>query len=424
MNFVQRIYYFFTPYVNTDERRVAKFFGRVREQKRPQRTEKVLTNLLQQHAATINLWTERAYKNYDYLTKKTRRELYDNLAAIEQDFAAYESKYAPDSTQVLQRISALGIDTSQIRANVDEVTYMAAIMHYLSPQSGRYEYRESSSFGRLLQDPTAGKRLIGDCNQIVTLYVQLFALRYPVEHLQLSLLPEHVALHLHGVDIEATSGQFAAYNKDVRSAPIYELVSVNLLDVTDTNFTKSEVNPEAMLQASRLAYMISSDQKIVQHNLEAAYTQVVNHTMKLCKYKKALEYARQSKNQELVWAAAHNGALYEMKQGNYKQARNFAASASKKTELLQAIDQREAGQLFNSKSYDQARKLYERMGDKEMVKRCYRGLYIQAQNKLSGVRTVADLKAQSGTVRDMERYARASGDKGLIKHAANLVKQL
>ena len=61
---------------------------------------------------------------------------------------------------------------------------------------------ESSTFGKLLRNPNR-ESLIGDCNQIVTLYIALFALKFDVQLLQLKTYPGHVALHFDGIDVEA-----------------------------------------------------------------------------------------------------------------------------------------------------------------------------------------------------------------------------
>lgn len=424
MNMLQKIYYFFSRYTDPAERRVGRFFARVNEKNPPHMIEKSLLHLLQRDIAVINLWTERQYKGYQYLTKRERRHLYDNLAAIQRDFAVFAATQSVDLKQVIAQIASKGVDTAMLRTRPEQLTYITILMRYLSPTQGRYEYRNSSSFGRLLRDPRREK-LIGDCNQIVTLYIALFAAKYDVSDMKLTLYPGHVALHFHGVDIETTNGTFAAYDREGQiTAPIHEIVSVNLLDTTDSNFTKNAVNPEIFLQAARLAYVVSSHRQLVKKNLEIAYHNVVQHLMKTQKYPAALTYARQSKNYELIEAAARNGAIHAMKQQKFTEARACANASQNRHELLRTIDSHEAAQLYNTKHYDQARKIYQRLGQRDMVGQCYRGLYIQEQNKLGPIKTTADVKANAGTIRAMERYAKLSGDTGLMTHARALVKHL
>lgn len=424
MNFFRKIYYFFSRYTDPAERRVGKFFTRVNERDSPHKLEKSLVQLLQHDIAVVNLWTEHRYKGYDYLTKRERKELYENLAAIQQDFATFAAEQTPDVKRIIEHIASKGVDTTMLRTRQEQVAHIATIMQYLSPKRGRYIYRASSSFGRLLRDPTK-EILEGDCNQIVTLYIALFAAKYDVTDLKLTLYPGHVALHFHGVDIETTNGTFAKYMKEEQiTAPIHEIVSVNLLDTTDTNFEKSAVNPEVFLQAARLAYVVSSHRQLVKKNLEAAYHNVVRYLMKVQKYTAALTYARQSKSHELIEVAGRNGAVHAMEQRNFAVARTFAGAVQQKHELLKIIDSNEAAHLYNTKQYEAAAKLYGRLGQRDMAGQCYRGLYVGEQNKLSAIKTTADVKANASTIRMMERYAKLSGDAGLIKHAQSLAKYL
>lgn len=424
MNAAQKIYYFFSRYTDPAERRVGKFFARVNERDSPHALEKSLVQLLRHDIAVVNLWTEHRYKGYNYLTKRKRKELYENLVAIQQDFTAFAETQSPDAKKIIEHIAAKGVDTAMLRTRQEQLAYLATIMQYLSPRRGRYVYRNSSSFGRLLRDPTK-EVLEGDCNQIVTLYIALFATKYDITDLMLTLYPGHVALHFHGVDIETTNGTFAKYAKDGQyTAPIHEIVSVNLLDTTDTNFAKSAVNPEVFLQAARLAYVVSSNRQLVKKNLEIAYRNTVRHMLMQQQYSQALDYAKQSKDHELIEAAAHNGTIHAIKQTDFSGARRFAGYSQKKPALLRAVDQSEAAHLYNLKQYSAAVKFYERLGDRTMVQHCYRGLYVQEQAKLSSISTVADVKANAGTIRSMERYAKLSGDAQLVRHVKSLAKHL
>lgn len=424
MAFLRAIYYFFSHYTDPSERRVGKFFKRVDERTSPHQLEKSLQLLLQQDTAVINLWTEYRYKGYNYLTKKKRKELYQNLAAIHDDFTAFAQTQTVDIKHEIAKIGELGVDTAKLRLYPDQFQHLVLIQRYLAPRRGLYIYRASSSFGRLLRDPTREK-LEGDCNQIVTLYLALYAQKYTVSDLKLTLYPGHVALHFEGVDVETTNGTFCRYQKEgQRTAPIHEIVSVNLLDTSDVNFEKTSIHPEVFLESARLAYVVSSNRQLVKKNLEIAYRNTVSHLMKSAQYKKAFDYAKQSKDQELIAVSSYNGALHYMRQHDFRQARDFAAYSLKKAELLKMIDHNEAAWLYNAKRYEEAIKVFERLGERQWVVNCYRSLYHQEQKRLSGARTVADIKAHAGTVRTMERYAKLSGDSQLIQHAQSLVKHL
>ena len=424
MDFFRKIYYFFSRYANPAERRVGKFFRKVNEKDAPHKVEKALNQLLQRDIAVINLWTEHRYKGYSYLTKRMRRELYANLAAIKQDFAAFEQAQTIDVKPLLASIAHKGVNTARLAAKPERLAYIAAIMHYLAPRNKRYVYRESSSFGRLLRDPTK-EILEGDCNQIVTLYIALYAAKFNVTDLKLTLYPGHVALHFDGVDIETTNGTFAKYAKEGQATvPIHEIVSVNLLDTHDIHYQKSIVDPQVLLESARLAYATSSHRKLVKKNLEAMYNNVVRQFLQTNDYQRALNYAKQSKSHELIEISAHNGAVHAMRQKQFKTARKFASASQQQKTLAQTIDRNEAAHLYNAKQYDAARKIYSRLNDTKMVQQCYRGLYVQAQNRLGTIKTADDVKANANTVRTMERYAKRSGDAQLMQSARNLAKHL
>lgn len=424
MGFFQSLYYFFSRYADPAERRVGRFFSRISEADSEHAVQKSLRPLIQRDLAVVNLWTEHRYKGYQYLTKRRRRELYANLALIHEDFAKFSRSQTVDIKEELTRIASLGVDTAKLRLYPEQLCHLVLIQRYLSPRRGLYVYQESSSFGRLLRDP-GKEKLVGDCNQIVTLYLSLYAAAFEVTDLKLTLYPGHVALHFEGVDIETTNGTFRLYDKpEQRRVAVYEIVSVNLLDTSDVNFTKSTVNPEVFLQAARLAYVVSGHRALVKRNLEVAYHNTVRHHMEQKQYKPALAYAKQSGSFELIQAAAHNGAAHAAAQHDFSQARVFAASATDKSELLRTIDRQEAAWLYNAQRYHEAIELYQRMGDRDMVRQGYRALYAKEQEALKGVRTTEDLKSRAGTVRTMERYAKASGDAQLIKHIQSLTKHL
>lgn len=245
MQLISSFLYYFTPYINTQERAVGRFFKALTEKNDPSGTRTQLDILLQQNIAVINLWTEYRYKGYKYLRKAERKRLYANLQLIAEDFDRF-------SAMNLRPVGALPPELLRLAPHAvldpQKIAYLQTIMDYFSPARGIYQYRDRSSFGRLLRNPSQEK-LVGDCNQIVTLYIYLYSRHYDVHDLQIRMLPGHVALHYGGVDIEATNSTFGNYSdsENSRLLPIEEMVSVNLLDMTDTYLSTHEVAAEDML---------------------------------------------------------------------------------------------------------------------------------------------------------------------------------
>lgn len=419
MGIISRIFYFFAPYTDTRERSVGLFFKGLTEHSDRTKTRRRLSELLQRDIAVINLWTEYRYKGYRYLRKRERRKLYANLRLITDDFVKFHAENSRPSGEVTARISSTA---PQARVQDDKAVLLQALMDYFAP--GRvYEYRESSSFGRLLRDP-AREKLIGDCNQIVTLYIYLYSQYFDVTDLRVRLLPGHVALHMGGIDIEATNGTFADYDDKEGSTllPIEEIVSVNLLDTTDSYLATHEVAAEDFLQASRFAFILSHDRHIVTRNLEAAYGMLINSLMKRNNYHQALKFATASRDMELIGIVGHNGAVYEMQQHNYAAARRFAEHAPKRAELIRSSYHAEGARHYEAHRYHDAIRAFEKIGETQLVKHSYEGLFFEEQAKLGKNLTTDDLKNRVSTLKRMRTYAKKSGNSKLLEHADNLLK--
>lgn len=421
MHLLQKVYYLFVPYVDGDERAVAKFFARLHERSSRITVRKNLTTLMQQNIAIMNLWSEYRYKGYAYLRKSHRKELYQNLQRIADDFDSFRAEHKPKD-DVVARVKKI-----EPRAHIERerIELLEALTEYFSPKRGVYVYRASSSFGRLLRNPI-NEQLVGDCNQIVTLYIYIYSRYFDVGDLRIRVLPHHVALHYAGVDIETTNGTFTSYHgkHDQKLLPIEEIVSINLLDTTDSYLETHEVNPEDFLQASRFAYILSHDRDIVTRNLDAAYGMVINVLMKRHNYKRALAFAKQSRNIELLAVVGHNGFVFYNEQHDFKQARRFAKHSPKRTELIHNSYHGEGVFLYNSRRFLDAARAFKKYGDQDAIQSCYRALYSEEQKKLPRDMTTRGIKQHKGTIGHMADYAKKSGDNKLIEHARSLQKHL
>lgn len=416
------IFYIFSPYVDGTEQAVGSFFKNLSEHHNQRRTRAKLGRLLQRNIAVINLWTEYRYKGYTYLGKSERRKLYANLQLIADDFAAFYAANRRPAAVVMAQISKAAPHTT---ADPERAVLLRALMDYFSPARGVYEYRESSSFGRLLRDPSHEK-LIGDCNQVVTLYMYLYSRYYDAGDLQIRILPEHVALHYAGIDIETTSGTFADYSrtKGGRLLPAEEIVSANLLDTSDAYLSTHTVAPEDFLQAARLAFILSHDREVAGHNLHAAYTNAVNAIMQKHDYKRALAYALASRDRELIGIAGNNGAVHEMERHHYAAARRFAQHAPDAGALITTIWEAEGAYHYQAGRYHDALKAFTQADNKASVRYCYEGLFFAEQAKLGTNLTNETIKQYAAVIKRMRSYAKKSGNSKLMKHADGLYKYL
>lgn len=400
MGILQKLYYTFAPYTDASERAVGAFFAGLTEHSAAPSTRARLHELLQRNIAVINLWTEYRYKGYNYLKKAKRRELYANLAVITADFDQFAAAAGGELTR--RRVLEL-------------------LTEYFAPARGVYQYRESSSFGRLLRDPNT-EPLVGDCNQIVTLYIYLYSRYHDVRDLKVRLLPGHVALHFDGMDIETTNGTFVHYD-DTDGAelqPIEEIVSVNLLDITDENFAQHEVAPEDFLQASRFAFILSHQRDIVRRNLDAAYSKLINTLMARNNYAAALKFAKQSKDMELLSIVGNNGAVHHMERNEFAAARRFAEHAIRRAELIKSSYHAEGAYHYQAGRYHDAVKAFAHYGDQALVRQCYEALFVAEQDNLGDNLTSETVKHYAPVIKRMYGYAKKSGNKQLIEHASKL----
>jgi len=421
MELINKIFYFFTPYLDAREKAVEVFFKSITERSDRSHTRSRLSTLMQRDVAMISLWAEYRYKGYRYLSKAERKRLHTNLRLIVEDFGHFYTQKV-QTVDLSTYTDSLSTDTAN---DPNKAMLIRAIMEYFSPQRGAYEYRDSSSFGRLLANPAQDK-LVGDCNQIVTLYLYMYSRYYKIQDLQLRILPEHVALHYNGIDIETTSGELADYSEQEGSLllPVEEIVSINLLDTTDSYLSTHEIAAEDFLQASRFAFILSHEREVVAQNLQTAYTSLINLLMKRNDYNQALKVATTSQDQSLINIVGHNGAIYEIDRHNYAAARRFSQHASKHDELVHFSWQSEGTYQYQHHHYLNAIKAFEHINDESSIRQCYEALFVEEQEKLSSNLTTESIKQYAGTIKNMRAYARKSGNKSLIEYVDGLHKHL
>jgi len=163
--FLKRIIGLFSSYVNPFERKVDRFFRYIKSTDSIETIKDKLLELMQENLMMVNVWTEKKFKGYRYLSKKVRRQMYTDVEAIVKKLEEH-SKGEPVSEEKIK--AALESKGLTCPAEKEKIRYLAEIMSFLKPGLF-YKYIETASFGKLLRDPNKAK-LEGDCNQIVTLY--------------------------------------------------------------------------------------------------------------------------------------------------------------------------------------------------------------------------------------------------------------
>ena len=376
----------FSKYVHPFEKKADKFFRKVKSGSSRSRAHKKLEKLMQENLVILNLWMEKKYKNYVYLKKRVRRRMYEDVELMKKDFLDYEAMHKLNRSAVFEHFKKLGIEFPIHSEN--QIMYLATIMSYLRP-GPRYAYQESANFGKLLKNPLKEK-LIGDCNQIVTLYSFLYTLKYPIGDLQIKILPKHVCLHFRGIDIEDTNGSFKKYTDYDDILPITELLTTNLLDVLDAEVQTAQIDPRTIVKRAQLAYLISSKRELVDRNLDIAYRNLGIRLMAENQFNSAIFYFEKLRDQKLIQNAYHNAAVYYIKRKNFSKARYFAKH-SRNDDLMRA---------------------------------CYMGEYSELSKKVRNIKNLEKAKSYKATYRKMLNLARKGGDDQAEASVRKILKQL
>ncbi|MDP2625108.1 MAG: hypothetical protein Q8P27_02885, partial [Candidatus Peregrinibacteria bacterium] len=303
----------FSSYAHPFERKADRFFKSIKSNTSRGSTQKKLSKLMQENLVVLNLWMEKKYKNYAYLKKGVRKRMYADVEVLKIEFLKYYEANPVSEKRLHQHLTAVG---NSIPARLrEQLIYLATIMEYLKP-GPHYTYQAAANFGKLLKNPLKEK-LVGDCNQIVTLYTFLYALKYPISDLRIKILPRHVCLHIEGIDIEATNATFKKYKEFDYILPITEIVSTNLLDVVDVEAKTKAIHPRAIVKRAQLAEKISSMRDLVTRNLEIAYKNLGIMLMKDKDYKGAIFFFEKTRDRTAIQSAYRNAAVHYMNKKSF-----------------------------------------------------------------------------------------------------------
>lgn len=376
----------FSRYVHPFEKKADKFFRQVKSNSSRGRTQKNLGELMQENLVVLNLWMEKKYKNYVYLKKRVRRRMYEDVEILKTDFLQYAAKFRANTDVIYQQFKNLGVTYPS--NDEDKVVYLASIMSYLRPGE-RYTYQLSANFGKLLKNPLKEK-LVGDCNQIVTLYGFLYSLKYPISDLNIKILPGHVCLHFRGIDIEATNGTFKKYTDYEAVLDITELITTNLLDVADEEAKTASISPREMVKRAQLAYLISSKRELVEKNLKIAYQNLGIRLMREQSFTSAIFFFEKLGDRELLKNAYHNATIYFLK----------------------------------SKSFSKAMYYAKHSGEDKLMRACYMSEYRELAQKVRDIKNLADARQHKATYQKMLDLARQGGDEEAAESVRKILGQL
>lgn len=411
------IFKIFSPYVHPFEKKTDKFLRSLNSKSNKTKTQKKLLELMQENLAMLTLWMEKRSKNYKRLSKRYRRLRYENLEVIEAMFQGYELKQNFPETVF-----------NKFRVSFDEekknkTKYLWKIMQFCQEY---FDYQESSSFDKLLFNPTKTRKMIGDCNQITTFYAHLYALKYPITDLEIRLFDGHVALHFQGIDIEATKGTFVKHKKEGQVLSILEIVSTNLLDVADFREKQRNINPQAFFKTAQLAFLLSSLTKTVQHNLDVALQKLAINFSKEEKFGEAFLFYSKIINPKIkiqTSATFKRAVSYYVKKGNFKKAKHYAKKVQdKKTDKF--ILHHEVVYYLKKKNFTKARKLALALKNAELIRNIAQNEYAYLAKSLKKIKTISEAKWKKSVYKKLLKLAKESKEVELEKYPRGVLRQI
>jgi len=404
---------FFSSYTDQQEKNIDVFLSNLSSGSNKAKVRLKIRELLQKDIIRTILLIEYKFKKYKTLKKSFRKVLYRNADLIKQDFWRFFNA----NNEVLQ--AHLKQQNIPVEKHEDEkLLLLFGIMQYLLP---KLKYRPGSAFEKLLRNPK-NEKLIGDCNQIVTLYLALYSLKYSVNDVQLKLTPGHVCLHYRGIDIETTTGKFEHYQKHDGLLDTEEIISINLLDISDQDEARYEISPKKMLEAAGLAYIFSSHRSLVEKNLHVAYHNLGVHYMREHNFSEAEICFQKNKDSKNLQSCYENAVSYFLQQKKYFQAEKYALK-SKDHKLKKIVIQHQAVDLLNYKKFNAARSKFRQISNQNGLRSCDQNELHYLYQKIKHCRTSADYKRNKRTIRQMLDLAESLKKQDVVRFCNDVLAE-
>ena len=354
-----------------------------------------LLELMQENVVVVSLFLEKYSRGYKNLRKFKRQKAYKNLERLKTLFLE-EAKLQKCNTK-------------------DQLAVLKMIKYFLHDQK-RYVYKESTFLGGLLVDSNKQK-LVGDCNQIVTLYVYFFSLFFDIEDLKIKMPTGHVLLSWNSLDIETTTGAMSSASKQ-KHYEILELLAVNLLDISDENQQTHALKAKAMLKMAKLAYSISSNKQIVVKNLRAAQHNLALEYLTKYKFKAALAIWTQLADSKHIAICRTKAVSYYVDNHKFAKALKFS---NRDKQLVVYTEKKQIQYLISKSRLKKALKIAEAglyIDLKQFIlTKMFNELAAQLPSRLDS-QSVADHK---GTIKQMLRLALQMHDSKLTQHCKKLL---
>ncbi len=412
----KRIFQFLSPYADPFEKKVDDFFGHLTPISPIAKIRNKADELLQKDIIRVIVFCEYRFKKYKKLKRSYRRKCYANAELIKQDFLSFFMKNKEDLIGKLkyQKVPA------ELKKD-EQFQFLFAIMQYLA-LGKRLEYQAGSAFEKLLRDPKKHK-LIGDCNQVATLYIALFAQKYSIQDLKLKLVPGHVCLHYEGVDIETTTGHFAHYEDYENLVSVEEMIAINLLDIPDQVENQYRLSPKEFLEASKIAFLFSSNRDLAQKNLKTAYHNLAVTRLKTKNFTDAENFAKKTENKDLLNSTYTQAVFYYLEKKKFSTAKGYAQKSGN-PELIKAVIHTRAINLLNRKKYGAARQKFGQIHDSQGKKMCDQNELYDLWEDIRKYKHFKDYQRNRSKMKKARDLAKKVQEKGIVDFCEEVLQKV
>jgi len=416
----KKIFKVFSIYATSFEKKTDQFIKSIHDNSDKRLVKQALLSLMKEDLIGLLVWLERRYKGYNYLKKKKRLKLYSNSYKIKNEFERFTKEPYFNDEDLFSSLLNFGLSRQLIEKDFEKFKYLFLISIFFK-KVVNYKYQEATNFGELLKNPI-NEELIGDCNQIVSLYVFLYGSKFDINDLELKVFSSHVCLHFKGIDMESTKGEFTLYKEEgMKVINIVELIAINILDISDMRVHKIDIVPKTFLEATKIAFLISSEREIVSKNLIIAYKNLAIDCANNKKHKDAIYYAKKVGDSSFINQIA--GMLVDncIKSKSFYDALKFSEYSSN-NEIRKNVIKSHGIHYYNQKDYTKAINQFKKIGDSKLIKACYEQMYIKLQKRIISLKTKKEFIGKKNVLYKMKEYSIKAGNSQMIEQNKKLIE--
>jgi hypothetical protein len=409
---------FLSVYENKVEKRIDRVIERVKLGHKNNKRRRELIDLFLEYPIETTVWLEYKYKGYKFLKKSRRRNLYEVMDEIEADFLEWMEGRKFDDLEV-------ELVVPERLTRLEEKEDVWRLMMIGEFMKSRFKYRESSAFWKLFPNNYGeeGVRIIGDCNQVVTFYIWLYGVIADNDILDIRVLPNHVCLHLHGLDFEATNGGFKDYGKKGYVVGCENIVAVNLLDIHDPIEKRWDVSEVNVAKMQAVADLFEVEEDLVELNLKITYTNMGVFYMNSKRWNKARKFFEMAGDEKRLEMTYVNEAVDLTEQKKYKKAMRVARKGGLE-DMESKIRKNYCIKLAGAKNWKKAMVEARKLGDKEMIQYVYGKEFEHLYGKVGGVETVKGARKNKTTYKRLLFLAKKLRDKKAEESVRSIIRKI